>query len=151
MDESALKNGIITRFRTHGALATRIESPDVSAGIPDIYMCYMSNSVFIEVKIGNSPQLKPSQYHWLLNHAKARGNSYILWYVDDHCRIIPTSNIGMLRARSKKDWMSATEFRCELSDFTPNRAVFYSRQIIADRERFYEQVAPIRESNPQTK
>lgn len=133
MEESTLKNTLVTKLRIQGALATRVESSEIADGIPDIYMCYKGKSIFIEVKIGEKPKLRSSQYHWIKNHYDKGGLSYVLWNDGEWAKIILPWEMENLKTVSRSKWEGSYTYKCKMEEFNVEKALCYANVIKVKR------------------
>jgi len=115
-DFSAIVIGI---FKAAGGHACRIESPDVSAGVPDLSWAWSGEEGFFELKDGDKPELRPSQYRWIKKRLAAGGRASLLWHWDGQVFWIPGFAIDQLKGTTARSrWIKASGGRVPLDELT---------------------------------
>jgi len=74
-----------------------IESPVTSAGFPDLDCCVEGRVVQIELKVvkkGGGIEIRPTQYRWFKDRAKAGGQPVMLIGDDDCYYVLPAVSVS---------------------------------------------------------
>lgn len=77
MDKHETKYWVTLKKYLPGA-HQRVESHETGSGIPDVFICYKSVSLWFELKVEGTFQIKPSQLAWHTRHASHGGLSFIV-------------------------------------------------------------------------
>jgi hypothetical protein len=91
----------------------RIESPEVSAGVPDLNGCFVwGNEVWLECKI--EPKLRHSQYIWMKKGIATGRNVWIVWWdKQSDCLSLITAEKAveyrLHETSDKRPWASAAD------------------------------------------
>lgn len=81
---------------------TRVESPLVSAGVPDLNVCGQGIHEWIELKamqVGETKiSIRPTQYAWFRDRIRAGGNPMLVVWIDhmQGCLFVPGEHIEKL-------------------------------------------------------
>ena len=116
MAESTFRIYLCEAIKMAGGHASKIESHDLSPGIPDISFRVKDTEGFIECKDGRTPHLRPSQYRWIRDRVSVGGQVWIAWQYDGFARFIKGTRIEMLKQAKHEDWLNATQFLCSPYD-----------------------------------
>jgi hypothetical protein len=114
MRENVFSKLVLAVLNRHGH-GCRVESPEVSAGIPDLSYCVLGAEGFLELKEGNKPKLRPDQYRWIKKRVKAGGRVAILWHDEGVVHRIPPESMEDLKGTtSRRVWAKAAADSCLL-------------------------------------
>ena len=114
MTESEFSKNVLWLLNVVGH-ACRIESPEVSAGNPDLNYCVVGVEGHLELKEGNKPKLRPAQYRWINKRVRALGRVAILWHYNGTVYFIPVSNMDKIKSTtSSSKWALAATDRCPI-------------------------------------
>lgn len=86
MKESQFRKFLCGQIKTLGGHASKVESHDLSAGIPDVDYCLESVENHIELKVGSKevwPEIRPTQCLWFNKRIKAGGKPFIMLLDND--------------------------------------------------------------------
>ena len=113
MKEKRLSNLVQGMLEQHGSHVSMVESPEVSAGIPDLNVCTNCREVWIELKTvhaGEKAKIRPAQRRWTKTRVAAGGN---VWWL---CHQESTGLICLVHGRNASELSTFDTWRklCEI-------------------------------------
>ena len=120
----------------HNCHVCRVESPEVSAGIPDLSMCLNGVESMVELKYAGSvklPVVRPTQRHWMRKRQAAGGNVAYLFFVDGEDRqwiyvVVDVTNKELRGPVSIKNLEQAAFTRIEYNEYAKGKLLNLLRQ-----------------------
>lgn len=111
----------------------RVESPVVSAGIPDLSVCVDKIESFIELKYHSDKhpaKIRPSQYHWMKKRIKAGGRVCHMCFIPDGKRawifvVTDVLNERMKGSISRKTWEEVSYTRFEYNRYCAGKIIAF--------------------------
>lgn len=102
----------------HSGHFSRVESPQTSAGIPDVDFCVEGIEGHIELKFGeggNAPRMRPSQVKWFNSRVKAGGKPIIFAKLVDgadvrYCFYHGDKARQLYDAKAVFDWVDLSDY-----------------------------------------